>query len=897
MSAPSPTCALGLAPATLSAWRDAMLDATEAARVAAHIAGCAGCRARLADYETIANQVRAERVPAPDARLWRDLRGRVLVTPRRGSRTLGRGWVGTVAAAVAVVVIVAGFARLFGLGSSQRNTSLVWQSVSLPAGVGFYYNHGLGLTDADGDTAYTCAAAFGPAEQPPTPGNVATEVFVTHDRGQTWNRVTDLPDQLKAHGCYVIADATDPLTAIATSSEATDAGSLGSAQTESFLTRDGGATWQPLTDAQDYAIRDFATASNAAFAVRGGQGQTSWQLVESNDGMQTWLPIDQAITAAGQYVLAFWAVPSTTGVSLIAEAVAPNSAHDDLWATDSSGKRWSRVSPPTLSATVDVSYVVQTSSTARDAWQACAVTYAGAEKVTLAPLVCTSDGGQTWSQRQTPQLPGGDALIPPGGAALVSIVGLARDGAVLGTVTSSQSSSLYRLPLGASAWQSLGSLPERLGVPTYAPAPSDGVLWLQPTFTNQGDALDPHGAVYTAAYGRTPRVAPAWTPPPTPTPVPATTVPGPTLVWSPVLRPPRPGAGQSLGPLSDELVVAPGDGTTAYTCIAGDDSHGGLLPQVWRTRDTGASWQRVADVPSRAQADECRILVDPSDALHVLAVLSFRPRGDGGGGPDISTVQNFTSSDGGATWTALPTRPQASWISQIASYQGIIYAIRSVLGQHGVATDLYASADGMQTWQSLSAALAGQTDFVQGFWLDQATGTLLAQTAQAEVSQTLWHSDDGGHHWTRLTNAPFAADATFVAQMRGSGQAWRVCGGWYDASMPQAPERFACSGDGGLHWADQPTLATDDHGTPLSDAAPARLAVADDGALLVLGSTDQIGPVQLYRLVPGSTQWQECGQSSSPAVAGLSPISYSSSPGQGMFWGGVDGRLFVARYS
>jgi hypothetical protein len=383
-------------------------------------------------------------------------------------------------------------------------------------------------------------------------------------------------------------------------------------------------------------------------------------------------------------------------------------------------------------------------------------------------------------------------------------------------------------------------------------------------------------------------VAPAWTPTPTPTHAPITAVTGPTLAWSPVTSPPTGGG----------AVVAPGDGTTAYACAPGDDSHTSALPQVWRTRDTGASWQRQADVPSHEQANECQMLVDPSDALHVVAALYYLPNG-AGGGPDIRTFQNFVSSDGGATWTVLPAQPQVSQISQFASYQGTTYAVRSVLDteQTAVATDLYASADGMQTWQSLTASLTGQTDYVKGFWLNQATGTLLVQTAYQDQSQTLWRSDDGGQHWTSLTSAPSAAIVAYMAQARGNGQAWRVCG-WSVASSypPAGGASFACSADGGLHWSNEPALASDDQGAPFTSTG-ALTTLADDGTVLALGSIDANGgPPQLYLLPPGATHWQECGQSPNVGAIPVSPNTYASSPGAGVLWGDVDGRLYVARY-
>jgi hypothetical protein len=280
------------------------------------------------------------------------------------------------------------------------------------------------------------------------------------------------------------------------------------------------------------------------------------------------------------------------------------------------------------------------------------------------------------------------------------------------------------------------------------PAPGDGVLWLLPNFGGNDFSLDPRGHVFTAGYGATPIPAP-WrpTPPPTATPAPTAAVTqGPALSWQSI-----PAAG-----VSGLAIVAPSDGNILYACAL-DQSSLTAVPHIWISRDRAAHWSTGAAVPSQADASNCQIVVDANDPQRLAASLSYMPPG-AGGGPDPSTYQIFLSTDGARTWTA-PSPHEAWWITRLASSGSTDYAIRSVLmsSLNAVTTDLYASTNGMRTWQNVSSTLtAPGGDFDKTFWLDPTIGNLLLQVEGDHILM-LYASTDGGQHWAAVpgASAPF----------------------------------------------------------------------------------------------------------------------------------------------
>lgn len=105
-------CDGGVTPALLTRWQDGTLGVAEAKRIRAHVASCAACQARLADYEVIRHAFAAQPVPNPAVDGWRTLHDRIeRPEARRPVRSVSGGHLWQRAAALAaVLLLVAGFA-------------------------------------------------------------------------------------------------------------------------------------------------------------------------------------------------------------------------------------------------------------------------------------------------------------------------------------------------------------------------------------------------------------------------------------------------------------------------------------------------------------------------------------------------------------------------------------------------------------------------------------------------------------------------------------------------------------------------------------------------------------------------------------------------------------------
>jgi YVTN family beta-propeller protein len=114
-----PGCTLNLSAETLSAWRDSALPGREQEHVSAHLPGCATCRSRLAEYDSMARALQTLSTPKPVGGYGRNPR---LQAANRGRWTHARssmgmpGW----ASALAAVLLLAAFAGLFAVFASRR---------------------------------------------------------------------------------------------------------------------------------------------------------------------------------------------------------------------------------------------------------------------------------------------------------------------------------------------------------------------------------------------------------------------------------------------------------------------------------------------------------------------------------------------------------------------------------------------------------------------------------------------------------------------------------------------------------------------------------------------------------------------------------------------------------
>lgn len=375
-------------------------------------------------------------------------------------------------------------------------------------------------------------------------------------------------------------------------------------------------------------------------------------------------------------------------------------------------------------------------------------------------------------------------------------------------------------------------------------------------------------------------------PEPTITPLPAN-----PLTWQPVTMPQGFAADH---PATDALAVAPSDGDIAYACFepAGSTTP---TPQLWVTLDRATTWTPVALPASLGSVGWCSLLVDAANARTLIVGISMLA-------PGLSDRYSV-SFDGGSSWQSLPLSPDIGLLS-VASHGATTYALEVVATVSGMATTLVASGDHLRSWRAIDKSLTTPGTQVTGFWVNPASGALLAQvttpppaptptvspskatasptpsasaTAQPAARQTtLWLSANGGSSWSQ---AQTAVAQQVAAQSSASGQTWRLCAGASDPAGAAA-NQLACSADGGKTWQKQTalsvsytcTICTIPTGSESTRIAPATIfALPSDASVLAMspdwyGSRTEIKGYGVYRLTPGAAQWQSLGPAPQPTI-------------------------------
>lgn len=355
-------------------------------------------------------------------------------------------------------------------GPPVSGKSLIWTHATLPDGFGMAFRQSdLGVAPSDGSVAYSCGVPTGATD---------TRVVVTRDSGGHWQPAASLPGTWQ--GCQsVMVDQQDSTHVVVCCA----AGGAGGG-TEA-LTLDGGNSWKLMSGTPAPLILAMASRGTRTYAILGQQGGNGAAVLGvSDDGLHTWRPIDSNLHTSGYRAL--WLDP-TSGELLL--ETWPNGAAFELWSTVDDGANWTRFALPPL----DVSFFSVQQKTTNAPWHICS-TYLPSTSEPGNAIVCTSDGGRTWTEEPV--------LSPNGGApAIVSIAGLAEDGAVL-AYDSSNPRSLYRLPPGATRWQTLGHVPSgSSGGVSCVPAEGGAmVVWSFPAESDGAGAPDSATAVYSAVY-------------------------------------------------------------------------------------------------------------------------------------------------------------------------------------------------------------------------------------------------------------------------------------------------------------------------------------------------------------------------------------------------------------
>ncbi len=361
---------------------------------------------------------------------------------------------------------------------------LVWAAHQLPfaASLGKFYNTGLSFSQADGATAYACVES-----------SQGVRVWITRDRAVHWMHGADV--QGAADSCRVIVDDARPETAILLTYHAIPANCMGCfpGDYHNYLTRDAGSTWTPLAAPADETplfgvlkTKGNVTYATAATLPHSHCGYCYTALYASKDDLRTWTRIDAGIQAVGRSAVQFWV---NSAGDIMAETTNNITRQDELWLTPNQGVHWKAWSD----AQAD-SFIVPAAQNQRF-WWACGVIsgVSSADPPDLPGLICTVDGGTTWT-------PAGGSVgtfghleptaqfMAPDGAALRAAYASSSTGAVTG--------ELQRAISGKQGWESLGALPAS-GAIALAAGGQTGVLWVLKPPANYGDALT---TVYTATY-------------------------------------------------------------------------------------------------------------------------------------------------------------------------------------------------------------------------------------------------------------------------------------------------------------------------------------------------------------------------------------------------------------
>jgi hypothetical protein len=506
-------CPLGVSERTLSALRDGSVSRGEAERLAAHVATCPACGARLAAFDSLADILLSERPPEPDGRLWpaittaaaspASVRHPRLFSVRPGDS--GAATWSRVGALVAVLLLTIGFVALLSLGQPappiqqmatatvSSNATATAQSSPIPAGpltwrpVGFTDPQGVIAFANDGESAYRCWVTGDPQ------GDSILNIWRTSDRGAHWTPARDIPNEPTVNGCQLVVDTADP--SVAALAWQPRGGGAGDSYTGLMTTVDGGATWQEMPSQPFERIDQLDARGGEIYALleTALSDGVEYHLWVSDDRMRSWRRLDRDIP---QPVAGFWLQPDGDGILVVASDGAGGGS-SQLWSSLDGGFTWRLISVP--GGMPSYKPVRFTNAGAapngivarwlQGHFHICVSNATVAMSTpTTSDVTCSSDGGATWQARPLLLVTSG-----AGPSVAVNLVSLANDGSVL----AADGATLYRLPASSSRWQSLGQLSEPMVF--YCPSPGAGVLWAVPGYNNS-DLVDPQNRVFTADY-------------------------------------------------------------------------------------------------------------------------------------------------------------------------------------------------------------------------------------------------------------------------------------------------------------------------------------------------------------------------------------------------------------
>jgi photosystem II stability/assembly factor-like uncharacterized protein len=148
-----------------------------------------------------------------------------------------------------------------------------------------------------------------------------------------------------------------------------------------------------------------------------------------------------------------------------------------LATSDDLGQHWTTIATP-----VDPNIALVSPPAGSQPWRICV--YAQNSAQSVGPLMCTLDGGKTWTERPHLEMTHTSPNQGPT-VAIAQEVAVGLDGTVYADMeplpNTSTPDTLYRLSPGSDRWQSLGTSPADVLTPDigYATAdlPGSGIFW------------------------------------------------------------------------------------------------------------------------------------------------------------------------------------------------------------------------------------------------------------------------------------------------------------------------------------------------------------------------------------------------------------------------------------
>ena len=330
----------------------------------------------------------------------------------------------------------------------------------------------------------------------------------------------------------------------------------------------------------------------------------------------------------------------------------------------------------------------------------------------------------------------------------------------------------------------------------------------------------------------------------------ATIRPTANLAWKKVTLPPGFGQTNSIASIS------PQNGNIAWVCLSG----GANSWVIWKTTDAGVTWSQSGHFSYTAPMSNasCGLTADQTGTSALMAMITW-----GSGEAGTLRTASLYSADGATHWTSLSGYIQTM---EFATVPGGAIAIIGDTGggQVGFSQGFVFSDDGFQSWRSISTHSLP----AQFFHFDIAPGA--ATLIGSGYNNTLWRSSDLGAHWTQIPTPDQQTGLNAWMPQRG---AFLLCG---NNVLPQT--QINCSTDLGAHWTpitvpsySLPCFSKCGAGVSSQTNPCPPVGVTADGALIDNCSTGNATPgastTNVYRLAPGTTTWQNLGETAGPVIA------------------------------